>query len=130
MSLRMILAALGLALLAPAIATPAAHADTLHALFENTLTLTDARGRVTAYLFSSGGMFEQSTSTGAAAGDWHVRDTGQLCLQAERATALTCLPSLPADKSVGDTWEVLGPTGRAAFTARIVEGRIRLDGGE
>jgi hypothetical protein len=108
-------------------ATGAASADTLDVIKENTLTLTDEKGSATAYLFSADGAFEQSTATSRASGRWSLRDTGQICYQAETSSSVACLPRLPADKSVGDEWEMKAPSGRLVYTAKIVEGRVRLD---
>src|ERR1700741_736693 len=102
--IRKALAALALAL----VAAPA-FADTVDVLKHNTLTLTDGAGGVTTVLLSDDGKMEQTDSTGAwAAGDWAMEDRG-LCWTA-RGKARLCMP-LAADKAVGDTWEVRGPTG-------------------
>jgi hypothetical protein len=121
--MRRVLTAIGFAL----VLVGAASADTLDVVKENTLTLTDEGGRATAYLFSADGTFEQSTATSHSSGTWSLRDTGQLCYQAEKSSSIACLPPLPAGKSVGDEWEVRGPSGRLTYAAKIVEGRIRLD---
>jgi hypothetical protein len=111
--------AIGLALAAPV------SADTLGALYRNTLTLTDAQGGVTTVLLAEDGKFEQSNARGAwAAGFWTHKD-GRFCMTA-RGEAEICFP-LEGEKSAGDTWEINGPTGRLAWTARIVEGRSDLD---
>jgi hypothetical protein len=112
------------------VAIGAASADTLDVIKENTLTLTDEKGSATAYLFSADGTFEQSTATSHASGKWSLRDTGQLCYQAETSSSVACLPPLPADKSVGDEWEMTAPSGRFIYKAKIVEGRVRLYGVE
>jgi hypothetical protein len=108
----------------------AAHADTLTALKENTLVLTDRSGNATGYLLSDDGTFEQSTATASKSGKWEQREDGRLCLRADGATFDMCLPQLPAGKAAGDAWEVKGPSGAVSFTAKIVEGRVRLDAGE
>ena len=114
--MRRALAAMLLAL----VASPA-FADTVDVLKKNTLTLTDAMGGVTTLLLSDEGKMEQTDPTGAwAAGVWAMEDRG-LCWTA-RGKAGLCMP-LEADKTVGDTWEVKGPTGRIVWTARIEEGR-------
>lgn len=113
-----------------AMAAGSAAADTLAVLKENTLVLTGRDGRATGYLLSEDGTFEQSTATSSSAGKWEQRADGRLCLRAETATFDMCLPALPADKAVGDEWDVSGPTGAVNFKAKIVEGRIRLDAGE
>lgn len=124
--MRKVLTAIGFAL----VMVGAASADTLDVIKENTLTLTDEKGGKTAYLFSADGAFEQSTATSHASGKWSLRDTGQLCYQADSSSSIACLPPLPADKGVGDEWEIRAPSGRLTYTAKIVEGRIRLDTGE
>jgi hypothetical protein len=124
--MRKVLTAIGFAL----VTMGAASADTLGVVKENTLTLTDEKGRATAYLFSADGTFEQSTATSHASGKWSLRDTGQLCYQAETSSSIACLPALPADKGVGDEWEMKAPSGRFIYAAKIVEGRIRLDPAE
>ncbi len=109
--------------LAAGLAGPA-WADTVDLLLGNTLTLTDARGGVTTVLLSEAGKFEQTNASGAwAAGVWE-REAARLCLTA-RGEARICLP-LEADKDVGDSWEIKGPTGATAWTAAITEGRAEL----
>lgn len=114
-------AAIALALAAPA------SADTLDVLYGNTLTLTDAQGGVTTVLLAEGGKFEQTNGRGMwAAGFWTQKD-GRFCMTARGETEI-CFP-LEADKSVGDLWEIKGPTGRAVWTAKIEERRASLRGG-
>jgi hypothetical protein len=109
-----------------ALAAPAS-ADTLDVLSRNTLTLTDAQGGVTTVLLAEGGKFEQTNARGMwAAGFWTQKD-GRFCMTA-RGEAEICFP-LEADKSVGDAWEIKGPTGRLVWTAKIEEGRAELGGG-
>ena len=101
-----------------------AFADTVDVLKKNTLTLTDAGGGVTTVLLSGDGKMEQTDSAGMwAAGNWAMEERG-LCWTA-RGKSRLCMP-LADGKDVGDTWEVLGPTGKPAWTARIVEGRADL----
>jgi hypothetical protein len=110
-----------------AAAGPAA-ADTLDVLKQNTLTLTDAGGGVTTVLLADEGKMEQADAAGSwAAGFWSSGQRG-LCWTARGKSEL-CIP-LAADKTVGDSWEISGPTGRVVWTARIVEGRadLRADG--
>ena len=102
----------------------AAAADTMDALFQNTLLLTDARGGVTTVLLSEGGKFEQTNAHGMwAAGFWE-KDDRRLCITA-RGESKLCMP-LAADKSVGDSWAIQGPTGTVVWTAEIREGRAKL----
>jgi hypothetical protein len=116
------------ALLSAAIALAAAapaSADTLDVLYRNTLTLTDAQGGVTTVLLAGGGKFEQTNARGMwAAGFWTQSD-GRFCMTA-RGEAQICFP-LEADKSIGDAWDIKGPTVRVAWTARIEEGRAALE---
>jgi hypothetical protein len=112
-------AAIALAMAAPA------SADTLDVLYRNTLTLTDAQGGVTTVQVAAGGKFEQTNARGAwAAGFWTQKD-GRFCMTA-RGESEMCFP-LEGEKSVGDAWEIKGPTGRVVWTARIEEGRAELD---
>jgi len=101
-------------------AGPAA-ADTIGVLMKNTLTMTDAQGGVTTAWFSEGGRMKQTDPSGMyAVGFWEM-DGQRLCWTA-RGKARICVP-LEEDKSVGDSWEVKGPTGKVAATLAIVEGR-------
>lgn len=112
------------AAIALGLAAPAA-ADTLDVLFKNTLQLVDAQGGVTTVQFSEEGKFEQTNARGVwAAGFWE-KEEGRLCMTA-RGEAKLCMP-LEADKTVGDSWEIRGPTGRLAWTATIAEGRQPLE---
>lgn len=98
-----------------------AAADTVDVLLKNTLTLTDAQGGVTTVVLGDEGKFEQTNAAGLwAAGVWKKQD-GRLCMTA-RGQSETCMP-LEADKDVGDSWEIKGPTGRVVWTATVVEGR-------
>ena len=108
-----------------AVAAPAS-ADTLDVLYDNTLVLTDAQGAVTTVLLAKGGKFEQTNGRGMwAAGFWTQKDS-RFCMTA-RGEAEICF-ALEADKSVGDAWEIKGPTGRAVWTAKIEQGRADLGG--
>lgn len=102
----------------------AAAADTLDALYKNTLTLTDTRGGVYTLLVSEDGKMEQTNSAGTwAAGFWTKTERG-FCWTA-RGAATLCI-AMPDDKGIGDTWEIRGPTGVLSWTAAIVEGRADL----
>ena len=114
-------------LLAAAIAlgaAGAAAADTLDVLVQNTLTLTDGQGGVTTLLLSEGGQFEQTNARGTWAAGFWTKEEDRLCMTA-RGAATVCIP-LEADKAVGDSWDINGPTGRLVWTARINEGRAKL----
>ena len=114
-------AAMALAFAAPA------WADTLDVLYSNTLSLTDSQGGVRTVLLAPSGKFEQTNARGMwAAGFWAQKD-GRFCMTA-RGEAEICFP-LEADKSVGDAWEIKGPTGRVVWTAKIEEGRADLGKG-
>ncbi|HVY88982.1 MAG TPA: hypothetical protein VG942_08955 [Hyphomonadaceae bacterium] len=113
-----ILAGLALASTVPAFA------DTIDVLYKNTLTLTDTRGGVYTILVSEDGKMEQTNSAGAwASGAWDM-DGGRFCWTA-RGAAKLCIP-MEADKQVGGTWEIRGPTGQLSWTAAFVEGRAKL----
>jgi hypothetical protein len=110
--------ALSAGLAAPALA------DTIDVLKQNTLMLHEANGRSYTLLISDGGAMEQVNSAGTwASGNWAIEERG-FCWTA-RGAARLCIP-LPADKAVGDSWEVTGPTGRVVWTAEIVAGRAEL----
>jgi hypothetical protein len=112
------------AAIALGLAAPAA-ADTLDVLFKNTLLLVDAQGGVTTVQVSEEGKFEQANPRGVwAAGFWE-KEEGRLCMTA-RGEVRLCMP-LETDKTVGDSWEIRGPTGRVVWTATIAEGRQPLD---
>src|SRR5689334_13791492 len=91
-----------------------ASADTIGVLMKNTLTMTDAQGGVTTAWFSEGGRMKQTDPSGMyAAGFWEI-ESQRLCWTA-RGKARLCVP-LEEGKSVGDSWEVKGPTGKVAAT--------------
>ncbi|MDP3739296.1 MAG: hypothetical protein Q8R02_18040 [Hyphomonadaceae bacterium] len=108
------------------VAAPAA-ADTVDVLLKNTLTLTDTQGGVTTVLISEDGKFEQTNAKGMWAAGFWTKEAGKLCITA-RGEATLCMP-LEADKTVGDSWEIRGPTGRLAWTAQINQGRAELRSG-
>jgi hypothetical protein len=105
-------------------AAGAAAADTLDVLVQNTLSLTDTQGGVTTVLLSEGGQFEQSNARGTWASGFWTKEEDRLCMTA-RGEAMVCIP-LQAGKAAGDSWEISGPTGSLAWTARISEGRAHL----
>lgn len=110
-------------ILALGLAAPA-FADTIGVLKQNTLVLREESGKFYTLLISEGGAMEQVNSAGVwAAGFWSLAD-GTYCWTA-RGAAKLCF-ALPADKGVGDSWEIRGPTGRLAWTAEIQEGRADL----
>lgn len=114
--------AISLGLAAPAFA------DTLDVLKTNTLLLHEASGRFYTLLISDDGKMEQVNSAGIwASGAWAIED-GKFCWQA-RGAAKLCIV-MPADKGVGETWEIRGPTGQLAWTAEIREGRAKLSSEE
>lgn len=101
-----------------------AFADTIDVLKQNTLLLHETSGRFYTLLIGEDGQMEQTNSAGIwASGAWAIED-GKFCWQA-RGAARLCIV-IPADKGVGDTWEILGPTGRLSWTAEIREGRAKL----
>ncbi len=110
-------------MLAAGLALPAA-AATLDELYQNTLILTDGQGRTTTVLVSEGGRLEQVNGAGMWAAGFWAKDGDSFCWTA-RGEAQVCIP-LAADKGVGDTWEVSGPTGKVAWTAGVVAGRADL----
>jgi hypothetical protein len=112
--------------MAIAIAAPAA-ADAIHVLYANTLTLTDTQGGVTTVLLEEDGKFEQTNARGMWAAGFWVKLDSRFCMTA-RGEAEICFP-LEADKSVGDSWEIRGPTGRLVWTARIDDGRADFGSG-
>ena len=119
-------AALGLALTL-ALASSAA-ADTIAVLMKNTLTMTDSQGGVTTAWFSADGRMKQTDSSGMhAEGAWAME--GQRLCWTARGKARLCVP-LEEDKSVGDSWEVKGPTGQVVGSLAIVEGRSGENGAE
>ena len=125
--MRRLVIALAVALSAAlSIEAPAA-ADTIDMLLKNTLTLTDVQGGVTTVLVSEDGKFEQTDAKGMWAAGFWTKEEGRLCITA-RGEAQLCMP-LEADKAVGDTWDILGPTGRFAWTAHIRVGRAELRAG-
>ena len=110
---------LGLGLAAPAMA------DTVAVLRDNTLVLHQADGKIHTILVKEGVELEQVNSAGMwARGFWAIRN-GNFCWTARGASEV-CIP-MPADKGVGDTWEIKGPTGKLVWTAEIQAGRADLD---
>lgn len=118
--MRRLLAALAIS---TGLAAPA-FADTIDVLKENTLVLREESGKFYTLLISDGGEMEQVNSAGMwAAGFWSL--TGGTYCWTARGAAKLCF-ALPADKGVGDSWEIRGPTGKLAWTAEIQEGRADL----
>lgn len=111
--------ALTLGLAAPAFA------DTLGTLKESTLILREESGKFYTLLISDAGKMEQVNSAGMwASGSWGTQD-GKFCWTA-RGAATLCIP-MPADKGVGDTWEIKSPVGKLVWVAEIQEGRADLE---
>jgi hypothetical protein len=116
-------AAIALALVL-GVAAPAS-ADTMDVLKANTLVLTAQDGGTTVLLISDTGRLQQVNARGMwAAGFWSMNERG-FCWTA-RGESEVCIP-MPADKAVGDSWEIKGPTGKVAWTAVIREGRADLE---
>jgi hypothetical protein len=116
-------AAIALALVL-GVAAPAS-ADTMDVLKANTLVLTAQDGGTTVLLISDTGRLQQVNARGMwAAGFWSMNERG-FCWTA-RGESEVCIP-MPADKAVGDSWEIKGPTGKVAWTAEIQEGRADLE---
>lgn len=109
--------------LSAALASPAA-ADAIDVLYKNTLTLTDAQGRTTTMVVSEGGRLEQINGSGMWAAGFWTKDGDTFCWTA-RGESQVCIP-LVADKRVGDTWEILGPSGHGAWVAKLIPGRADL----
>lgn len=103
---------------------PAA-ADTIGVLRENTLTLTQADGKITTILIKEGQDLEQVNAKGVwAAGFWRLDPERGFCWTA-RGEASVCI-NLPMDAGVGATWDVAGPTGKVFWKAEIVARRADL----
>lgn len=101
-----------------------AFADTLGTLKESTLILREEGGKFYTLLISDAGKMEQVNSAGAwASGIWNTDSRG-FCWTA-RGAATLCIP-MPADKGVGDTWEIKSPVGKLVWVAEIQEGRADL----
>lgn len=101
-----------------------AFADTLGTLKESTLILREESGKFYTLLISDAGKMEQVNSAGTwASGSWGTQD-GKFCWTA-RGAATLCIP-MPADKGVGDTWEIKSPVGKLVWVAEIQEGRADL----
>lgn len=112
-----VVASLGLA--APATA------DTISVLKQNTLVLHEADGGFYAILLKDDELEQINPAGMWARGIWSVTEEGGFCWTARGASTL-CIP-MPADRKVGDRWEVRGPTGKLAWTAEIQPGRADLD---
>jgi hypothetical protein len=109
--------------LALGLALPAA-ADTISVLRENTLTLTQADGKVTTILIKEGSAMEQVNGAGMwAAGFWQI-DEGRFCWTA-RGASRVCI-TMPMGEAVGGSWDIAGPTGQVIWKAQIVAGRADL----
>jgi len=112
--------ALGLSLFAVAPAV----ADTIDVLKANTLVLHHADGKVFTLLVKEDADMEQVNGAGMwAAGFWGLN--GQDFCWTARGESAACIP-LPADKTVGDRWEIRNPLGKLIWTAEIQEGRADL----
>ena len=102
-----------------------AAADTIDVLRENTLILHEQSGKSYSILIQEASRLEQVNSAGVwAAGFWSMDAAKGFCWTARGASTL-CVP-MPADKQVGDTWEIRGPVGQLVWTAEIREGRADL----
>jgi hypothetical protein len=105
------------------IAAPAL-ADTIDVLRENTLLLHAADGKIHTILVKEGVELEQVNSSGMwARGFWAIKNE-TFCWTARGASEV-CI-AMPADKNIGDTWEIKGPTGKVVWTAEIQAGRVDL----
>lgn len=97
-----------------------AHANTIEASFNNTLSATDSSGRVTRYYFNADHTYSMSLPDGSTiTGTWEADDQ-QACLTAAGGER-TCNP-YEGNKSLGDTWHVEMPDG-SQLTVAITAGR-------
>lgn len=111
--------ALSLSAAAPAMA------DTISVLTVNTLVLHQEDGKIHTILIKDATELEQVNAAGVwARGVWAMEERG-FCWTA-RGAAKLCI-AMPADKDVGDTWEIRGPTGKLVWTAEIQPGRTDLN---
>lgn len=101
-----------------AVATPAA-ADTLDALYGNTLVVTYPSGNAHRFHIDENGAITLIAQTGERHyAMWRV-EGDQFCVTSDSGSP-SCAP-LPQDKAVGDTWQLETPAGVARY--EIVAGR-------
>jgi hypothetical protein len=102
-------------------ALAAAPADPMASRYENTVTLTDAKGAVTKVHYNKDGTMTVTQPDGAkVTGKWTLKD-GKLCVTLDAGPTAGkegCNPF--ADHKVGDTWDVTladGTKSKAALVA-------------
>lgn len=106
------------------VAVAPAMADTISVLKANTLVLHQQDGKAHTILVKDATELEQVNAAGVwARGFWAMEERG-FCWTA-RGAAKLCI-AMPADKDVGDTWEIRGPTGKLVWAAEIQAGRADL----
>ncbi|MBI1186014.1 MAG: hypothetical protein GC206_01505 [Alphaproteobacteria bacterium] len=96
-------------------------ADTMEAIFANTLTTKGADGAVTRWRFNRDGTYAMTAPDGSSGTGTFKVDAGGFHFKPDGGEGAT-VAAPPAGKSVGDSWETAGPDG-AAVTVTIVAGR-------
>ncbi|HVY85850.1 MAG TPA: hypothetical protein VG943_11995 [Caulobacterales bacterium] len=100
------------------LSTAPAFAETMDAMFGNTVTVTQPNGAVDRYYFEPDGAFVERSHDGATyAGRW-ARRAGDVCLTVDQREDCE---AIPVDKSVGDAWTL--ETGGGSIAIAIVRGR-------
>ncbi|HWA01796.1 MAG TPA: hypothetical protein VG841_15925 [Caulobacterales bacterium] len=93
-------------------------AETMDAMFGNTVTVTHPDGAVDRYYFEPDGSFVERAANGESVSGRWTRRAGEVCLSvAEREDCA----ALPDDKAAGDAWVM--ETGGGSLAIAIVPGR-------
>lgn len=120
--MKRILAGVAVAVLSSSLAFAAA--DPMQTRYENTVTVTNAKGEVTKLHYNKDGTLGVVMPDGTkATGKWALKD-GKLCVTADAGPTAgkeQCNP-FDATKKVGDSWELTGADGSKSKVA-LVAGR-------
>ena len=109
-----------LAVLSFVLSNAPAFAETMDAMFGNTVVVTQPNGAADRYYFEADGSFREHSHDGHDyAGHW-VRRAGQVCLSLPERSQEDCA-DIPLDKKVGDSWLLQDAGGN--ITIAIVAGR-------
>lgn len=111
---------LAMTVAALALSAGVAWADTIENLYGNTLLVTYPSGAVERFFINEDGTMEVEIGGQLLGAMPWTRDGDQFCVAPE-GTPPQC-SDFPADKAVGDSWEVTRPDGRTAHYS-IVAGR-------
>lgn len=102
-------------------AASAAGASTIDAITANTLTVVDAAGGTSSYLFNTDGSYTVTLADGSAgSGAWRLNGS-RFCFTPAGAEE-ACVAAPPEGKGPGDSWTTSDPEG-SPVTVSIISGR-------